>query len=122
MADAAFTQNSLKLIIKIPRPFDPVISVAKNTSAFPIIYYCNNKNKNEESKITSVLSSLPLVKLKEIPGKKHHFIFTEISFPDLTESLFNKLNIGWPNSYDDGIPELVKDAPFSFKLKCIISL
>lgn len=122
MADAAFTQNSLKHIIKIPRPLYPVTSLTKNITATPILYLCNNKHKNLENNITSVLSSLPLVKLKEIPGKKHHFIFTEFSFPDLTESFFNKLNIGWPNSYDDGVPELVKDASFSFKLKCIISL
>lgn len=86
-------------------------------SFFKLTPFPGHKNK-----LTSIISNFALVKLKESKIKIIHLIFAELSFSDIFESVIENTNTALLNTYDDGITELFKDAPFMLKLKCIIPL
>jgi hypothetical protein len=117
-----YAQNSVKF--KAITPQKPIVfSFAKikktNTSfsAYKFVFL-----SEEENKLNTFISKLPVIKLTETGKKIKSPLFTEFSFFDILETIFVNSYSSLINTYDEDFPELFKDAPFAFKLKCIISL
>jgi hypothetical protein len=116
-----FAQNSVKLKAITPQKcFLVVFEKTKKTKAFFSEHTFVLLSKNE-NKLNAFISNLPVIKITET-NKKKSLLFTELSFSDILENIFSSINSSLINTYDEDIPELFKNAPFTFKLKCIISL
>ena len=117
-----YSQNSVKFKAIIPQtPFLLVFEKNKKTKTSFYEYKFVFLSK-EENKLNAFISKLPEIKISETGKKIKSPLFTELSFSDILENIFASINSSLINTYDEDVPELFKDAPFTFKLKCTISL
>jgi hypothetical protein len=117
-----YAQNNAKFKIVLAQKTLPLrISTIKNTS-HSFLLESLSRAAIPQTTLQSFISALPLIQLNKAAGKKSKLFFTEFSFGELLETAFNKVNTALINTYDDEVPELFKDAPFTLKVKCIISL
>jgi hypothetical protein len=117
-----YAQNNAKFKIVLAQKTLPLrISTIKNTSHSFLLESLSSA-AIPQTTLQSFISALPLIQLNKAAGKKSKLFFTEFSFGELLETAFNKVNTSLINTYDDEVPELFKDAPFTLKVKCIISL
>ncbi len=116
-----YAQNNAKFKIILPQKnLSLNISPIKNTS-YSFLLKSLSCTTATKTTFQSFISALPLIQLNKAVGKKSKLFFTGFSFGELLETAFNKVNTSLINSYDDEVPELFKDAPFTLKLKCVIS-
>lgn len=69
------------------------------------------------NRLIAILSGESIIKLP-----RSAFISAELAYSDLVENTITKFNENLINSCDEQIPELFKDAPSLFKIKCVLSL
>ena len=118
----AYAQNSIKNKMVIPqkKSFFPFTKIEQPTP--PLSFANFTYGSSGENSLKTILSNLPVLRLKETSGKKPALFITEFSFNDILENSINSVDGSLLNTYDDHISELFKDAPSIVKVKCIINL
>ena len=118
----AYSQKLVHHSMRLPQKL-PVITTAKtNNDIAAFIFLQRAEVTPPQNRFISLLNALPFIKFKEPANNKLPVLLTELSFGEIAESIFEKANSSLLNTYDDTIPELFKDAPFSVKITCIIRL
>jgi hypothetical protein len=116
-----YAQN--QFVTKIQVPQKPAVYSLK-LSPTPSLYQALPKTVYTAQPLnTSLLhfNDSPVLKFAKTSAKSV-LLFTEISFSDVFENSMNSIKADLINTYDDHLPELFKDAPSRFKIKCIIPL
>jgi len=119
----AFSQKILHHHVFFPQGFF-VVSKTKTENKIPALFVLPQPADVAipKAKFISLFTGLPVIKLMEPVNRKKPVLLTELCFGEIAETIFEQANSSLLNTYDDTIPELFKDAPFSVKITCIIRL
>jgi hypothetical protein len=121
LSQAGYAQN--QAVTKIMIPEKAGINLLKTTATQTSYQTVSRTVYSEVPVKVSLLhfNDQPVLKLNK-NARKPFMLFTKLSFSDVLENSMNGIKIDLLNTYDSHIPELFKNAPSLFKVKCIFPL